>query len=599
MRIAGNLLYLKLILLTLFLWDAESISPSRCEPITIPLCQDIPYNKTIFPNILSHRNQEEAGFEVHQFFPLVKVQCSKYLKFFLCSVYVPICSDKVSAPIPPCRILCMVARDGCLPLMMSFGFQWPETLSCDRYPEMGSGSLCVGKNFTESERGGAGKGGGKGAVKPGGGGNSGQTNGGGGKQNGGGRNGNWPSGWPKGWPNSGGESTGNGNGSVAATFRCPKNQSKPENHRYNFMGASECAGPCESIYFTPSEREFARKWILFWALMCVVSTTFSLMTYLIDRKRFHYPYKPIIFLCGCYYVIAVVYIVGYVADKGIACHKGKYGNTLLNQGTEQAGCTVVFMLLYFFTMASAIWWVILTLTWFLAAGMKWSHEAIEQNSQYFHAAAWAIPAAKTIAILAMHEVDGDELSGICFVGGSNLQALRGFVLAPLFVYLVLGTFFLLAGFVSLVRIRSVLKHDQSLKTDKLTRLMIRIGVFSVLYTLPAIIVIACLFYEQAYRGDWNRSWTVSWFKMKFCHDFQIKNPSICPTRALGEHRPDFAVYMIKYLMMLMVGITSGFWIWSGKTLTSWKRFYYSKIVRRPMPKHTSSHGHGISSRTNV
>ena len=27
------------------------------------------------------------------------------------------------------------------------------------------------------------------------------------------------------------------------------------------------------------------------------------------------------------------------------------------------------------------------------------------------------------------------------------------------------------------------------------------------------------------------------------------------------------------LMTLIVGITSGFWIWSGKTLNSWRKFY--------------------------
>lgn len=45
----------------------------RCEPITIPLCKDIQYNETIMPNLLNHQKQEDAGLEVHQFFPLVKV----------------------------------------------------------------------------------------------------------------------------------------------------------------------------------------------------------------------------------------------------------------------------------------------------------------------------------------------------------------------------------------------------------------------------------------------------------------------------------------------------------------------------------------------
>jgi frizzled protein 1/7 len=42
----------------------------------------------------------------------------------------------------------------------------------------------------------------------------------------------------------------------------------------------------------------------------------------------------------------------------------------------------------------------------LAAGLKWGHEAIEANSQYFHMAAWAVPAIKTITILAMGKVEG-------------------------------------------------------------------------------------------------------------------------------------------------------------------------------------------------
>jgi frizzled protein 1/7 len=54
----------------------------------------------------------------------------------------------------------------------------------------------------------------------------------------------------------------------------------------------------------------------------------------------------------------------------------------------------------------------------LAAGLKWGHEAIEANSQYFHLAAWAVPAIKTITILAMGKVEGWCLFtsfGICSV----------------------------------------------------------------------------------------------------------------------------------------------------------------------------------------
>ncbi|KAL1765258.1 frizzled-1 [Sigmodon hispidus] len=47
---------------------------------------------------------------------------------------------------------------------------------------------------------------------------------------------------------------------------------------------------------------------------------------------------------------------------------------------------------------------------FLAAGMKCSHEAIEANSEYFHLVAWTEPVIKSIAVLALGQVDGDDLS---------------------------------------------------------------------------------------------------------------------------------------------------------------------------------------------
>lgn len=48
-----------------------------CQPISIPLCTDIQYNQTIMPNLLGHTNQEDAGLEVHQFYPWSKFNVLK------------------------------------------------------------------------------------------------------------------------------------------------------------------------------------------------------------------------------------------------------------------------------------------------------------------------------------------------------------------------------------------------------------------------------------------------------------------------------------------------------------------------------------------
>ncbi|XP_019327422.1 PREDICTED: frizzled-8 [Aptenodytes forsteri] len=326
------------------------------------MCKGIGYNLTYMPNQFNHDTQDEAGLEVHQFWPLVEIQCSSDLRFFLCSMYTPICLEDYKKPLPPCRSVCERAKAGCAPLMRQYGFAWPDRMA------------------------------------------------------------------------------------VA------------EHVRY------ESTGP--------------------------------------------------------------------------------------------ALCTVVFLLVYFFGMASSIWWVILSLTWFLAAGMKWGNEAIAGYAQYFHLAAWLLPSVKSIAVLALSSVDGDPVAGICYVGNQSLENLRGFVLAPLLIYLAIGSMFLLAGFVSLFRIRSVIKQQGGpTKTHKLEKLMIRLGLFTVLYTVPAASVVACLFYEQHNRPRWEATHN--------CPCLRDQQPD-------QARRPDYAVFMLKYFMCLVVGITSGVWVWSGKTLESWR-----------------------------
>lgn len=291
-------------------------------------------------------------------------------------------------------------------------------------------------------------------------------------------------------------------------------------------------------------------WIGSWSILCCVSTLLTVLTFFIDMERFEYPERPIIFLSGCYLMVSIGYIIRLAAGhQAVACD----GNFIRYQTTGPALCTVVFLLIYFFGMASSIWWVILSFTWFLAAGLKWGQEAIASYSQYFHLVAWLVPSIKSITVLAMSSVDGDHVSGICYVGNQNMNNLRGFVLGPLFLYLILGTSFLLAGFVSLFRIRDAIRQQGQQRTEKLEKLMIRIGVFSVLYTVPATIVIACHFYEQHFREEWDRTIT-------------------CPCDGTSGAKPDYSVFMLKYFMCLVVGITSGFWVWSGKTLTSWRNF---------------------------
>ena len=115
----------------------------QCEPIKIPQCRAMPYNMTKMPNLLYHNRQENAKLAFEQFEILLEQNCSDVLLFFLCSIYVPICTIAFQQdPIPPCKGVCEKARAGCEPLMNAYNVSWPEALDCSRLPRYERG-VCV------------------------------------------------------------------------------------------------------------------------------------------------------------------------------------------------------------------------------------------------------------------------------------------------------------------------------------------------------------------------------------------------------------------------------------------------------------------------
>lgn len=620
-------------------------SSQKCEKITVPLCSTIQYNQTQFPNILNHHTQEEAGEDVMQFAPLVKVNCNQWLKFFLCSVYIPFCSG-MPTPVPPCRSLCEDAKKGCENLMNKFGFQWPEPLRCSRFP---TEQPCVVYNGSKDD---SSRHPHSGMAVP------------------------MPGSFPN--QNLGGTpvedpfyGTGHGigdakieiqSGNTGSTnidanqayvqvahdldqyilshgrpklaadkrFTCFPDYKVSSSASYHFDVLNEtltgCGVPCRKTFFTDYERKIVRYWVVGWSVLCAVSTAFTCLTFLTDRRRFMYPERPIIFLSMCFLFISVCYIIGFVLHHNWACNsdqtdvmktvrqslqkrkftasvaasvvtkfEGLY-EQVVTMGSEVAGCTILAGVYYFFTMAAAAWWVILTFTWFQAAGLKWSHEAIEAKSHFFHLAVWLFASVMSVSLLGTRNIDGDPLSGICGVGNWNTETLQVFIIAPMAICLVLGILFFLSGFVSLIRIRKFMKNDDSVKIEKLEKLMLKISVFSVFYNVPTIISLACYVYEALLLDTWLFTWYREWCKAnkQFPCSPLVTNDPAAPAR------PEFVVFMIKYLMILMVGITSGFWVWSKKTLIKWGScdptcFTAKSPAMTPPPSHpmhTLTHGAG-------
>eukprot|EP00794_Sanderia_malayensis_P000179 gene179-792_t len=535
--------YTRLFLFAVLLVAVVSGQHGKCTVVKIPQCKE--WNHTYIPNdFLGIDTQTDAQTRVDEFKPLYQVNCAPMLKLFICSMSVPFCfvKDGVPTPVYACRSMCEAARKGCEPVMKKHNFNWPELLRCDRLPE-DKKEVCIP------------------APKP-----------------------RKP---VKKRPTTVTPSVEDIRSRLARQNISMKTVCS---YRKDFVYVDdgeqqECAPRCNaSILYQKKQKNFISAWITIWSSICFLSTLLTITTFLIDSRRFTYPERPIIFLSMCYNIYSVGYLVRVFAGReAVVCQSSSNGKYLISDGMSNTACTIVFFLLYFFGMASAIWWVILALTWFLSAALKWGTEAVEKYSSIFHAIAWTVPTIQTIVALVTRKVDADELSGLCFIGTSNSQTLLLFVVVPLFIYLLLGSSFLLAGFISLIRIRRALQLKET-NTQKLEKLMVRIGVFSLLYSIPASFVVGCFWHEYE--------------RLKIVEKY---SPHLVVCQLIPGCRqaqnPGSAIMYMKYFMLLVVGVTSGVWIWSSKTLESWRNCYRKCLGKgydvqlKPAKKTTSEMNH--------
>ncbi|CAG2163508.1 unnamed protein product [Oppiella nova] len=581
---------------------------SKCERITIPMCQDMPYNLTRMPNLMGHKDQSEAAIQVHEFIPLVEIGCSKNLKFFLCSLYAPMCTEQIDIPIPSCQSICEEVKSRCLPVLRQFNFNWPHMLNCSRLPVPKDGLCMEVPNITDSK---AHKHHGSSSFlspSPASSLPSKHTD----------IKGNtereskdilnsiekmYPFLFPQRRDDMTAQSSynpsakpsihldafemsyhlntdnsyGGGNGKPSKSgSKCFSDFVYIPIAGQNFnQSQAVCAPKCgKDILFTRNDKNFVEIWMCIWASICFMSTLFTVLTFWIDCQRFRYPEKPIIFLSMCFCISSVAYLIRiYAGPEFVSCDRSDSGEDHITlEGLDNSGCIIVFLLLYYFGMAATMWWVCLTITWYLASVKKWAHEAIEAKASIFHLMSWATPAILTIIVLTLRHVDGDELTGLCYVGHHSPNALLYFVIIPLSVFSTIAVLVLIIGFISLARNRSDIRFDGHHNTNKLDRLMMRIGVFTTIYTLPALCVICCHIYEYMKSREWLEA---ALDRSRVCHDTNDVNAC-----RLADSIPHKEVFVLKIFMSLVLGISTGIWVWSNKTWSSWTRFCQSTFGRR-------------------
>ncbi|CAG0898399.1 unnamed protein product [Darwinula stevensoni] len=115
-------------------------SARRCVeiPDNMTLCRGITYREMTLPNLLQHHSMHEVSQQAASWVPLLNLRCHEDTQVFLCSLFAPVCLDRL---IYPCRSLCEAVQQGCEQRMLNYGFPWPKMLECSQFPH--DNDMCI------------------------------------------------------------------------------------------------------------------------------------------------------------------------------------------------------------------------------------------------------------------------------------------------------------------------------------------------------------------------------------------------------------------------------------------------------------------------
>lgn len=133
-------------------------------------------------------------------------------------------------------------------------------------------------------------------------------------------------------------------------------------------------------------------------------------------------------------------------------------------------------------------------------------ERVDKKRSYFHLVAWSIPLVLTITTMAIGEIDGDYVTGICFVGCVNLAARYGLLLAPLVAAMLVSGYLIIRGLILLIKVKIDSKEVISEHSSRKIRSnIVRMGVFTVFMLCFCLITFGYHNYISVNSALWEAS----------------------------------------------------------------------------------------------
>lgn len=569
----------------------------QCEKIEMPVCFDMRYNLTRMPNSLGHSKQKEAAEAIEEFLPLVRIACSRFLRFFLCSKYAPVCSvqqDGSSIVVPPCRTLCLEVKRDCSPVLARFNLSWPSSLSCHHLPWSNQGPhFCVeppqSTGFNEEF---------------------------------------------------------DGNKKDSSLYKneddfndfleydeidfTPKTSKKERSkinygkindnlkkHLFkkftkskisNFNKTTKCRDPyhgfsrsnssknCQStceqhtLLSLPDKQEI-RLVFMFVSFVVILMSLLVVLSYASGVLCLEQPQKAVFYISFTTLLHSSLYafitMLILLSEERIDSSKKQEGNkivkmltcksssnTLIYNDLSNTPCNIILLLLLYTETSTLTWWLVVSLSWFLSATLKWSQEAISELNIYHHLFAWLSPIIICLICIISAAVEADDVLGFCRVGASSQQNLLFFIILPQGLSLLFGGGLQITGFVSMSKALSELKGVHMEKdVTKLKRLVWKMFAFLILFSLALITLFSCNIFKYFLNQNWE-------FSLKNCQfKERIKSQEAAKVGCMGVNsRALKYTYLTQTSANALMSMSPLLWLCSKKTFAKSKNFFEKPLA---------------------
>ncbi|XP_063701101.1 protein smoothened isoform X2 [Culicoides brevitarsis] len=363
-----------------------------------------------------------------------------------------------------------------------------------------------------------------------------------------------------------------------ATGQCLSPMVAADNPSSYYKDIEGCGIQCQNPLYTDDEHRQIHKLVAWGSCVCLLFNIFTIATFMIDWNNANkYPALVIFYINLCYMIVCLGWLAQFVSGnrEDIVCRRDGTLRQSEPQGGENLSCIFVFICVYYFLIAAMVWFVIFTYAWhmsFKAIGKI--QERIDRKSSYFHLIAWSLPLILTIAIMGMSEVDGDSITGVCFVGHINHPMRAMFLLGPVCAVLIVGGFLVLRGLITLIQLKISSKEIISSRANKKIRQsIVRMGLCSVFILVFKLATLFCHINE--FRN--SPMWAESLKEYLICR-IQSTYTDVHTTCKMNG-RPSVAILQLHLLCLFASGIVMSSWIWTHSTFETWSRFFRRKMGR--------------------